>query len=75
MSQQLTKREQEKLHIINACLSGELTKAQAAVMLGISTRQVKRLKSRVRDEGPLSIIHGLKGRVITILQRRSKRKH
>lgn len=62
MAQPLTQREQEKLDIINDCLSGKLTKAQAALMLGISTRQVKRLKSSVREEGAFAVIHQLKGK-------------
>lgn len=62
MSQQITKQEQEKLAVITDCLSGKLTKAQASRMLGISPRQIKRLKSKLREEGPLAIVHGLKGK-------------
>ncbi len=58
----LTQREQEKLTVIQDCLSGRLTKAQAAVMLGISTRQVKRLKGDVRKYGRLAVVHKLKGK-------------
>lgn len=58
----LTQREQEKLTVITDALSGKLTKTQAALMLGISTRQVKRLKSRVRKEGALAVVHQLKGK-------------
>ncbi len=59
---QLTQREQEKLAVITDCLSGKITKAQAAIILGISTRQVKRLKSQVREEGSVALIHHLKGK-------------
>lgn len=62
MPKQLTQQEQEKLDIINAALAGTITKAKAAVMLGISPRQVKRLKSKVREQGYLAVIHKLKGR-------------
>lgn len=62
MSHSLTQQEQEKLDIINDTLSGKLTKAQAAVMLGISTRQIKRLKKKVREEGHTAVIHHLKGK-------------
>lgn len=57
-----TQREQEKLAVINDCLLGKITKTQAAAILGISTRQVKRLKSKVRKEGSLAVIHHLKGK-------------
>ncbi|MGH2611597.1 MAG: ISNCY family transposase, partial [Rhabdochlamydiaceae bacterium] len=62
MAQPLTQREQEKLDIITHCLSGKLTKTQAALMLGMSTRQVKRLKSSVRKDGASAVIHQLKGK-------------
>lgn len=58
----LTKREEEKFVVINDCLSGKITKDQAATILGISTRQVKRLKSNVRKNGALAVIHQLKGK-------------
>lgn len=58
----LTKREQEKLAVITDALSGKITKAQAAIILGISTRQVKRLKSKVRESGALAVVHKLKGK-------------
>lgn len=59
---QLTQKEQDKLTIISDAQAGKLTNAQAAVMLGISVRQVKRLKSKVRENGALAVIHKLKGR-------------
>jgi len=58
----LTQREEEKMTVITDCLSGKITKAQAAIMLGISTRQVKRLKSKVRENGEEAVIHQLKGK-------------
>lgn len=58
----LTKREQEKLAVITDCLGGKITKGQAATILGISPRQVKRLKSKVRENGALAVIHRLKGK-------------
>jgi transposase len=62
MSKQLTQREQEKLVVIIDTLSGKITRAQAAAMLDISPRQVKRLKNKVREQGYLAVIHKLKGR-------------
>lgn len=61
MSKQLTQREQEKLVVIIDTLSGKITRAQAAAMLDISPRQVKRLKNKVREQGYLAVIHKLKG--------------
>jgi len=60
--QSFTPKEQERLDIITDCLSGKLTKAQASSMLGISTRQIKRLKRKVEKEGIAAIVHKLKGK-------------
>ena len=58
----LTQKEQEKLAVITDAISGKITKTQASLMLGISTRQVKRLKRKILEHGSLAIIHRLKGR-------------
>ena len=61
-TKKLTPREQEKLDIINDLLSHKIKNGQAAAMLGITTRQVKRLKKKVREQGALAVVHSLKGR-------------
>lgn len=62
MSTPFTQREREKLEIVKKTLQGNLTNEQAALMLGVSLRQVKRLKKKVREEGDLAIVHQLKGK-------------
>ncbi len=62
MPTEFTQKEQKKLAIIQGTLTGKLTNEQAAIMLGISTRQIKRLKKKVREEGTLAVVHGLKGK-------------
>jgi transposase len=57
----LTQREEDKLDVIHAALAGKITNGQAAAMLDISSRQVKRLKNKVRRQGYLAVIHKLKG--------------
>ncbi len=58
----LTIREEEKFTVITDTISGKLTKAQAALLLGMSTRQVKRLKRLVREDGAGAVVHKLKGK-------------
>ncbi|MBI3069675.1 MAG: ISNCY family transposase [Candidatus Levybacteria bacterium] len=60
MGIKLTQQEQEKLEIINKTLRGELSNGQAARMLNVSPRQVKRLKKKVREEGQDGVVHRLK---------------
>lgn len=58
----LNQKEQVKFTIINQALRGEITNGKAAAILGISLRQVKRLKGKVREEGEHGVVHGLKGK-------------
>lgn len=58
---QLTTKEQTRLDLINAVLGGKMTNSQAAAMLGLSLRQVKRLKKKVKEQGGHAVIHQLKG--------------
>jgi FixJ family two-component response regulator len=47
----LTQREEEKLEVIHAALANKITNGQAAIMLDISSRQVKRPKTRSENKG------------------------
>lgn len=62
MVSQLSQKEQEKLDIIKKALCGELSNGQAAAMLHVSSRQIKRLKKKVQEEGPEGVVHKLKGK-------------
>lgn len=55
-------KEQQRLEVIKAAIQEKITNGQAAKMLCVSVRQVKRLKKAVRTEGNEAIIHKLKGR-------------
>jgi len=58
----LTFHEQEKLTVITRAIKQQITNDQAAKLLGLSVRQVKRLKARVRKSGAGGVSHGLKGK-------------
>ena len=59
----LTKKEQQRLIVLNQVMAGELSKKQAAKVLGLSVRQVKRLVARYRKEGARALAHGNRGRM------------
>lgn len=59
---QLTVKEQEKSNIMQSLLNGTITNAQAATILKLSLRQIKRLKRKVREQGTQAVIHQLKGK-------------
>jgi len=58
----LTKEELFKFEIITKLIGGSIAISQAREQLGLSTRQIKRLKRRVVDFGVDGIVHGLRGK-------------
>jgi len=50
--------EVKRYGVIAATLEGKMKIREAAAVLGISARQVKRLKAKVRKEGPSGVRHG-----------------
>lgn len=56
----LTEVEKEKAGIIKGCIEGDHTNHEAAERLGLSVRQVQRLKRSVERRGQEGVIHGLK---------------
>jgi predicted outer membrane repeat protein len=53
---------QRRLTILTHLLAGELTLDETAVLLELSTRQVRRLVERFRRDGAAALIHGNRGR-------------
>lgn len=58
----MSKREANRHHVIQNVVEGRATQAQAAMVLGLSERQIRRLCARVEAEGAHGVIHGLRGR-------------
>src|SRR5690349_15143078 len=50
-------------HVLEQVVAGQLTNAEAAEVLGLSVRQVKRLRKRYREQGAEGLVHGNRGRV------------
>ena len=59
---QLSTKEITKYTVIKDAVRGYLKSNQAAEQLGLSTRQIFRLKKALREEGMDGIIHGNKGK-------------
>jgi transposase len=58
----LSQKEQARAGVLNLLLAGRCTTERAAELLGLSARQVRRLKRRYRDEGVGALLHGNQGR-------------
>lgn len=59
----LTQAEEQKLTVIKATLNKKLTNGAAAKKLGLSIRQLQRLKADVQRSGSSAVVHKLKGRL------------
>lgn len=58
----LNQREQARLQVLNSVMEYQLPKAQAAEILGISERQLRRVLAAYRKEGAAALVHGNRGR-------------
>ena len=53
----MTKAQLSKYEVISRANAGLITVSEAAESLGLSTRQIKRLKKKVMEEGATAVIH------------------
>src|SRR4051812_13556722 len=58
----LSAREQQRAMALNRVLAGQWTGEEAAVVLGLSGRQVRRLLAAYEAGGPAALAHGNRGR-------------
>jgi len=55
-------KEAQKFGVIEETLSGRMTVKTAAEILGLSERQIFRLRKRVKPRGAQGMVHGNRGR-------------
>ena len=58
----LTPREQSRLQVLNSLLAEHVTLDQAAALMGLSPRLARRILADYRENGAVSLTHGLRGR-------------
>lgn len=58
----LNQKESRRVFVMEQVLEGKLTNRQAAELLGLSERQIKRLKGGMRKEGVAALAHKNRGR-------------
>jgi transposase len=58
----LSAKEQQRVMVLNQVQRGELTGSQAAELMSLSLRQVRRLLAGYRSEGVAALAHGNRGR-------------
>jgi len=55
-------KELRRVHVIRQVLEKQLTQGEAAVCLGLSDRQIRRLSKRVKQEGDQGLVHRRRGK-------------
>ena len=58
----MSKKQLNRFDVLGKSISGFITNKEASIALGLSERQVKRLKKKVRDGGAAGVVHGNAGR-------------
>ena len=58
----LRQRELKRLHVIRKVLEGTLRQRDAADLISLTERQIRRIVTRIREEGDEGIRHKSRGR-------------
>lgn len=58
----MSRREAKRLHIIHQALDEKITQVEAAGLIGLGDRQIRRLIKRIREEGDEGICHRSRGK-------------
>jgi transposase len=58
----MTEKELKRVEVVSEATAGGLTNGEAGELLGLSERQVQRLKKRYREEGGGGLAHGNRGK-------------
>ncbi len=58
----MSQKERDVLRVLHSVQSGQRTQAEAARLLGLCVRQVRRIQCKLEAEGDAALVHGLRGR-------------
>lgn len=58
----MSQRERDILKVMHPVLAGQRTQAEAAALLDLSVRQIRRIQRKLEAQGDQALVHGLRGR-------------
>jgi len=58
----LRQKDLKRLHVMHKVLEGTMTQAEAAELISLSERQIRRIAKRIRQEGDKGICHTARGK-------------
>ena len=61
----MTPKEQSRLQVLNSLAAEQMTLDQAAELMGVTTRHVRRILTAYRESGAAALAHGHRGRLPT----------
>ena len=70
---EMSQRERDVLKVTSEVLKGRRTQAEAARLLELSERQIRRVMKKVRQEGDVGVVHRLRGRPSNARKRKELR--
>ncbi len=62
MELRMSRKERDRLKVMDQLGKGRISQQQAARWLALSTRQVRRIHRRYQAQGDHGLVHGLRGR-------------
>jgi helix-turn-helix protein len=58
----VSQREIQRMHVVRLTIEGRETVGRGAKLLGISPRQMKRLRRKLKQRGVEGLLHGNRGK-------------
>jgi hypothetical protein len=62
MELRMSRKERDRLKVLDQLSKKQITQVQAAARLGLSTRQLRRIERRYGEQGDQGLVHRLRGR-------------
>ena len=58
----VSQKEMQRMHVVRLTMEGRETVGRGAKLLGISSRQMKRLRRKLKERGVQGLLHGNRGK-------------
>ncbi|MDZ7836757.1 MAG: helix-turn-helix domain-containing protein [Actinomycetota bacterium] len=58
----INSKEIKKLHIVKMHIEGKIKQKEAAEILSLTTRQVRRIAAKIKQDGNRAVVHKLRGK-------------
>jgi Helix-turn-helix domain len=58
----MSQRERDLLKVMGPVLQGQRTQSEAARLVGLSVRQIRRIQHKLKENGDAALVHGLRGK-------------